>query len=62
MRIVDSARKRGISDDDIWHALRNYVALYPDEGWVDMYIGAARDGTMLEIGGTWDDDPGQFTR
>jgi hypothetical protein len=48
--ISASARKHGISDDDMLHALRNPISVdYLDESRT-MFIGAARDGTLLEIG------------
>ena len=54
--IAPSARKHGISDEDILHALRNPVrAEYLDEGFT-MFTGPAQDGTVLEIG-VVDGDP-----
>ncbi len=48
--IAPSARKHGISDDDMLHALRNPVRVeYIDEGFT-MFTGPARDGSPLEIG------------
>jgi hypothetical protein len=48
--IVPSARKHGISDDDMLHALRNPVWVENlDEGFT-MFVGPARDGALLEIG------------
>jgi hypothetical protein len=58
VRITASARKRAISDVDIWHGLDNYMRVYEDQGEVAMFIGPARDGTVLEIGVVLDyDDP-----
>ena len=57
MRVTGSALKRGYTEADIRHALRYAVRVVPDQGYVDMYIGPAPDGTMLEVGVTWDDDP-----
>jgi len=56
--IAPSARKHGIADDDMRHALRNpvYVAEL-DEG-LTMFIGPARDGTLVEVG-VADSDSGQ---
>lgn len=56
MRLIASARKRGIRVADIWHALENYVRVYEDQGEVAMFIGPARDGTVLEIGVVLDDE------
>jgi hypothetical protein len=54
--ISASARKHGISDDDMLHALRNPIgADYLDESRT-MFIGAARDGTLLEVGVADSDD------
>jgi hypothetical protein len=48
-----TARKHGVADDDILHALRNAVFDYPSQGdhELAMAIGPARDGvTMVEVG------------
>jgi hypothetical protein len=48
--IADSARKNGISDDDILHVYANPIRIYDvDEGLV-MLIGADRAARMIEIG------------
>jgi hypothetical protein len=58
VRITASARKRGIIDADIRHALANYMRVYDDQGQVAMFIGPAQDGTILEISVVLDDtDP-----
>jgi len=54
MRIDPAARKRGIADEDILHALRNAFRVYPQDGW-DMIVGADRSGRMLEVGVRPDD-------
>lgn len=47
--ILESARKHAISDDDMLHAYRNPVRVFePDD--LTMLIGAAHNGTPLEIG------------
>jgi hypothetical protein len=56
VRITASARKRDIRDADIRHALDNYMRVYGDQGEVAMFIGPARDGTVLEIGVVLDDE------
>ena len=56
MRIAATARQHGITDDDIWHALHNYMRVYEDEGEVAMFIGPARNGAVLEIGVVLDDE------
>jgi len=51
--ILDSARRHGVAEEDVLHALRNTVASYPNQGDWDLTIaiGPARNGvTMLEIG------------
>ncbi len=52
MRIADSARKRGFRDEDILHAIRNYVRVFGAQGDLELplFIGPAYDGTMLEVG------------
>jgi hypothetical protein len=50
MRIGEPARKHGIADVDIWHAVRNAMrSILLDEDLV-MLIGPAADGALLEIG------------
>lgn len=50
--ILSSARKRQIPDEDIRHAIDNNIDFFDEQGdlELDMYIGPARDGTMLEVG------------
>src|SRR6266566_832489 len=49
--IAPSARRHGIADDDMRHALRNPVRVfYPDDEGLTMFIGPRRDGGLLEIG------------
>jgi len=48
--ILDSARKRGIPDDDILHALRNHVRTFGLDEGITMVIGPSRDAQLLEIG------------
>jgi hypothetical protein len=48
--IADSARKRGIPDEDILHAYRNAIrSEYVDEG-LTMLAGPARDASLVEVG------------
>ena len=47
--ILESARKHGVSDEDILHAYRNPIRVFEVEDLV-MLIGAAVDGNLLEIG------------
>lgn len=51
--ILPSARKRGIADEDILHALHQAISEFSDQGdhELTMAIGPARNGvTLLEIG------------
>lgn len=58
MRITESAKKRGIAEADLLHALRNYVRVISEQGdaEVAMFIGPARDGSMLEVGVVLDEE------
>ena len=47
--ILQSARKHGISDDDMLHAYRNPIRVF-DLGELDMLIGPDTAARMLEIG------------
>ena len=47
--ILPSARKHGISDEDMMHALRNPVSSF-DLDEITMTIGAATSGHLLEVG------------
>ena len=53
MRIHPSARKHGISDEDIEHALRNPIAAYPTEheerSHRFLVLGPDRAGNFLEL-------------
>lgn len=48
MEIADSARKHGIADADIEHAVRNALRVVPGRGR-DLYIGGDRNGHLLEV-------------
>lgn len=48
MEIAESARKHGISDEDILHAARNALRAVPGAHRV-LLIGADHDGRLLEI-------------
>ncbi len=50
MRIGEPARKHGIPEADIRHAVRNAVRRVVIDADLTMLIGAAFDGAMLEIG------------
>ena len=50
MRIGAPARKHGISDDDLLHAVRTAIRKVEMDEDLTMLIGPARNGTPLEIG------------
>ena len=55
--IADSARRHGITDENILHAWRNQIgAKYYDDGFT-MTVGPSRSADLLEIG-TVDADDG----
>ena len=47
--IVASARKHGVTDDDMFHAYRNPIRVF-ELDVLTMLIGADGSGRMLEIG------------
>jgi hypothetical protein len=59
MRIGEPARKHGVSDADILHAVRNSMRWVEVDDDLTMLIGAATDGALLEVGvlGIDGDDP-----
>jgi hypothetical protein len=59
MRIGDPARKHGIEDEDVWHAIRYMMRTLSESDDLIMVIGPARSGIPLEIGilGPASDDP-----
>ncbi len=48
VEIADSARKHGIDDLDIWHAVVNAIRVL-DQHDRALYIGADRGGRLLEV-------------
>lgn len=48
MRIAGSARRHGVEDEDIWHAVRNTMRRLDND--VTILIGPAQDGALLEVG------------
>ena len=49
-RIGTPARKHGVGDADIWHAVRTAIRKIDMDDDLTMLIGPAHDGTLLEIG------------
>ena len=57
MDIEASARKHGVSDDDMLHALRHHWrAFETDDDAVTMFIGPSTSADPLEVGVVIDDD------
>ena len=57
MEIEPTARRHGVTDDDMLHAYRQHViAFATDDDAVTMYIGPGVDGSLLEVGVVVDDD------
>lgn len=48
MEIADNARRHGVADEDIEHAVRNAIRVL-GQGDRDLYIGADRTGRLLEV-------------
>lgn len=44
------ARRHGVEDTDIWHAVRNATRLVVMDDELTMLIGPATDGSLLEVG------------
>ncbi|MDA8067424.1 MAG: hypothetical protein M0T77_02265 [Actinomycetota bacterium] len=49
MRIGEPARKHAVPDEDMLHAIRNPLRAF-DVDEVTMFLGPARDGSLLEVG------------
>jgi hypothetical protein len=50
VRIGEPARKHGVADADIWHAVRNAMRRVLLDDDLVMLIGPGSDGALLEIG------------
>jgi hypothetical protein len=50
MRIGEPARKHGVADADIWHAVRNAMRRVLMDNDLTMLIGPATDGALIEVG------------
>jgi hypothetical protein len=53
--ILASARKHGVSDDDILHAFRNPLLARGQDDGLTMIVGPKRDGGLIEVGACRDD-------
>lgn len=49
-RIVDSARKHGVSDETILHAFNNPILVEDLDEGMTMFIGPDRAGNLYEVG------------
>ena len=57
MDVEPSARKHGVSNDDMFHAVRHHWrAFVTDDAAVTMFIGPSIAGEPLEVGVVEDDD------
>jgi hypothetical protein len=50
VRIAQTARKHGIADEDMSHAVRNAIAQWQLDDDFTMRVGPTRDGELLEVG------------
>lgn len=52
MEILPTARKHGVSDDDIRHAVLNAVGAVRSQAQPDfvMYVGADQNASLLDVG------------
>lgn len=48
--IADSARKHGVTDEDMLHAYRNPIRLFELDESFTMIIGASRTAIVFEVG------------
>ena len=48
--ILDSARKHGISDEDMLHAFRNPIDAFQLDNDLVMLVGPSRTAVLLEVG------------
>lgn len=50
MEIHPSARRHGIADEDIEHAVSNAMAIDDQQDDIRLYLGPARNAELLEVG------------
>lgn len=48
--ITASARRHGVADDDIRHALRNWIDVNDEDDDVTLFLGPDRAGNLIEVG------------
>jgi GNAT superfamily N-acetyltransferase len=49
LRIHPSARKHGIPDADIEHAVRHAMSIHDHDDYLCIYLGPGRNAEMLEV-------------
>lgn len=49
VEIDSSARKHGVVDEDIRHAVEHAMAIEPQDDDICLYLGPARDADLLEV-------------
>lgn len=54
--IQPSARKHGLADDDIRHALRSWIRVADEEDDVVLFLGPDRAARLIEVGVRNDED------
>lgn len=48
--VTGNARKHGVADDDMFHAIRNVIRIYEQDDDMRMHIGPSQSGALLEVG------------
>lgn len=48
--IANSARRHGIADENMLHAVRNVIVTHDLDDGLTMFVGPARDASLLEVG------------
>lgn len=54
--IRSSAHNHGVDDEDIRHALRNWISVADEDDDVVLYLGPDRAGRLIEVGVRNDED------
>lgn len=49
MKIAESARKHGVADEDMLHAVRNAIVRWGIDDDVQMFVGPALNAELLEV-------------
>jgi hypothetical protein len=49
LRIHPAARKHGIADADIKHAVKHAMTIEDSDDWTRLYLGPARNSALLEV-------------